>query len=156
LGLEAGRLQWRLTTPFLASVLLLAFNQYTSWGRQVLILSLVAALAVYALGRHWSAVCASSPVFRSRAEQLRQEWQPQLILLAAITGLLVVGLLWTGSLLFQAAFLVLPATALLLPRPAGQQSRWRVFADSLGSWFTYEARSLPGLFQSPVGLVRHR
>ena len=152
-----GRIPWSFYVPFLSAVGLLALNHRTSWGREVILVSSVTGVLVYAFGRHWTTVCVTSPVSRSDAQSLLELWQPQLLLLAVGAGLLTAGLLWIGVGLFYAALLTLPLTVLLVPHPVGlTSSRWHVIADSLSSWFTYEARPLPGLFQGLFGSAIRR
>ena len=147
-----GRIPWSFSGPFLASVALLALNHRTSWGREVVLVSAVVGSLIYAFGRHWTSVCVTSPVSRSDAQSLLQHWQPQLVLLAGIAGLLIASLLWFGAVLFYVALLTLPLTILLIPHPPGlTSSRWRVIADSLSSWLTYEASPVPGLYQGLFG-----
>ena len=153
-----GRIPWSFSGPFLAAVGLLALNHRTSWGREVIVVSIVVGVLIFAFGRHWIAMCVTSPVSRADAESLLAHWQLQLLLFAGIAGLLVASLLWFGALLFYAALLTLPLTVLVIPHPPGlTDSRWHVILDCLNSWFTYEASPVPGLYQGLFGspLRRH-
>lgn len=147
-----GRIPWSFSGPFMAAVGLLALNHRTSWGREVILVSGVVGVLIYAFGRHWITACFTSPVSRADAESLLEHCQPQLLMWAGVAGLLLAGLLWFGAVLFYAALLTLPLAVLLIPHPPGlSASRWHVIFRSLGSWFTYEASPIPGLYQGLFG-----
>ena len=152
-----GQVRWLLHPITLLAAALLCLNHRIPWGLQVLAVSAASGLLVYAFGRHWTTVCTASPTARSTADVLRSQWQLQLLALAGIAVFLTGVLLWTDALLAKVAIVTLPLAAAVVPAPDGLCTpRWKVLVDSLVSWFTYHARPLPGILQSPVAPARYR
>lgn len=56
-----GKPQWLLHPLLLTAVVLLCVNHRIPWLVQIVLISVVAGLLVYAFGRHWTAVCTAIP-----------------------------------------------------------------------------------------------
>ena len=151
------RFKWLSHGPFLFAIGLFAVNRNTSWATEVVLVSFLLGILTYAFGRHWLAACTASPVAWTEAQSFRNQCQPQLLVVSTLIGVLVAGFLSTGNGLLFAALVTLPFTIFVVPAPKNLgQSRWRVIANSVGSWFMYEARPVPGLFQGVVGQAYQR
>ncbi len=152
-----ARFKWLNHGPFLLAIGLLALSRNASWGTEVLLLSIVLGILTYAFGCHWLAVCTTSPITWGVAQSLRNQWQPQMVVVSTFIGVMVAGLFWTGNRLLFAALVTLPLTVLLVPAPDNLKlPRWRVITESLASWLMYDAKPLPGLFQGVVGQANQR
>lgn len=152
-----GQFQRLLHPAFLLAVVIVCVNHRMPWGLQVVIVSVTTGLLLFAFGYHAVTISTAPPVPRQQADAIRDSARRQLLMFSIAAALLVAAMLWFTSPLLKLAFVTLPLAAILFPRPRQRRvSRVRVCCASLGSWFSYEARAVPGLLQSPVGSSHHR
>ena len=75
LWIATRQVRWLLHPLFLAGVSLLCLNPHIPWSLKVALVSITVGVLVYSFGRHWSVVCTGTPLPRSTAGPLRQEWR---------------------------------------------------------------------------------
>jgi hypothetical protein len=151
------QLQWLLHPIVLAGVGVLCLNYQTPWIVHVAVASGTMGVLVYAIGRHGIAVCLASPVPRETRESVRDRLYAQLLMMSLLAALLTAMTLWFNSIVFKLALITLPLSVFVASHPIGAHSnRWHELLQCLASWFTYDARPLPGLLQSPAGPLTNR
>jgi len=151
-ALHRQRLQPLLHPLCLVAVALVCLNQRLPWSGRVVVVSLVLAAFIYAFGRHTTSLLTASPVSRDIAAMFRQQFQMQLLLIAGAVSALVSAALLTNFVLLKLALLTLPLVLFIPIRSQGlRTSRWRLFRETILSWFTYDAPASPGLANCPIG-----
>lgn len=151
------RLASLLHPAVLCALVLVAASEHTPWPIQAGLFSAVMALLISTLGWHaveWHTV---APLPHDTAVALRATSRQQLGVMALAVSTIVFWTLITDSFLAKLALLTLPLAVCAMPSPATLITpRTTMIRDTIGSWLTYEAPPLPGLWQSPAGEVRGR
>lgn len=156
-AIYAKRIAVLLHPVVLAAFLLACMNHQTPMLLQTGMISAFSGMLAYVFGRHWTVIATASPMPREAAAAFRSRSQLQLLVIALLQAGLVAWLLLSRSIFPRIALTMLPLAALAMPPPARLvTSRYKLLGESLLSWFTHEARSLPGLVQTPIGPMHHR